>query len=158
MKRVGATGQADVPKMAIKSVQRAVRTGWHFALKTDIKNCFPSINRKMLAFVLRECFDDELADFLLIPISSSYVTEDVPHYRRIGLPQGNGLSPVLANIFLTLFDVACSELRLWRYADDVLVLARTEGELLQAREIVQSAAEMLRLSLNVEKTIEVGSL
>ena len=136
-------------EMAIKDVQRAVRSGWHFALKTDIKSFFPSVNREMLEFILRELLNDQdLCDFLM-SASSPYCPG-----RERGLPQGNGLSPLLGNLFLTVFDVACSELRLWRWADDLLVLTRTEEELRQARQIVERATATLHLRLNSEKTFE----
>ena len=49
--------------------------------------------------------------------------------RKIGIIQGSPLSPLLANIYLHPFDKAMNRagIRMVRYADDLLLLCRSEG-------------------------------
>ena len=70
-----------------------------------------------------------------------------------GLPQGNGLSPLLSNIHLHQFDLACAFLVYFRYADDILVLGRTRQEIWEAKYFLKRQLARLGLQLNEEKTI-----
>ena len=55
--------------------------------------------------------------------------------RERGLPQGAVISPVLANLYLDELDEALlgEGFRIVRYADDFVVLCRSEGEARAAR-------------------------
>jgi group II intron reverse transcriptase/maturase len=76
--------------------------------------------------------------------------------RRIvrGVPQGSPVSPLLANFYLHPFDVALRRhgLKLVRYADDFVVLARTPFELEEIASVVAGELADLGLEINAEKT------
>ncbi len=66
-----------------------------------------------------------------------------------GIPQGNPLSPLLSNVYLTQFDLEMKKKNygLVRYADDFVVLTRNKNE---AKEAYQCAVDTLRrLDLNL---------
>lgn len=73
--------------------------------------------------------------------------------RRRGVPQGLSVSPVLANLFMADWDrqvvqaIAKLGCRLWRYCDDILILAPSEGALGRAGAIVSERLERLELTL-----------
>jgi CRISPR-associated protein Cas1 len=71
-----------------------------------------------------------------------------------GIPQGAVISPLLANIYLHEFDelVSATDLGLVRYADDFLVLARTQERILQAKLEIINLLDSLGLMLHSEKT------
>jgi RNA-directed DNA polymerase len=71
-----------------------------------------------------------------------------------GAPQGAPLSPLLSNIYLHPFDVAItgSGHRLVRYADDFVLLCRSEAEAAKALTDVESTLGDRRLQVNQEKT------
>ncbi len=71
-----------------------------------------------------------------------------------GAPQGAPLSPLLSNVYLHPFDVAItgSGHRLVRYADDFVLLCRSEAEAAQALAEVESTLGERRLRINPEKT------
>ena len=74
---------------------------------------------------------------------------------RVGTPQGGVASPLLANIALNVLDWYLHEqgFRFVRYADDFVVLCRSEDEAKEALTLVeQFVADRLGLSLSPEKT------
>ena len=74
--------------------------------------------------------------------------------RKIGIIQGSPLSPLLANLYLHAFDKAMtrSGIRMVRYADDLLLLCRSEGRAQQALNYAQKRLATLNLQLNPKKT------
>jgi hypothetical protein len=74
--------------------------------------------------------------------------------RDQGLPQGSPLSPLLANLFLMPLDsaLAARDWKLVRYADDFVVLTRTEAEATAALGMVTEELAKLQLELNAAKT------
>ena len=83
----------------------------------------------------------------------------VTHPDR-GSPQGRVISPTLSNIFLHEVDrqwcrsdgVALGNVRLVRYADDMVLLARTEQQARVAWEQLQNQFAVLHLVVNQEKS------
>ena len=91
---------------------------------------------------------------LAAPTVGSMVKERMSQPRKIGIIQGSPLSPLLANIYLHPFDKAMtrSGIRLVRYADDLLILCRSEGRAHHALAYAQRQLERLKLTFNPEKT------
>jgi len=81
---------------------------------------------------------------------------DGDHIWRLdkGLPQGSVTSPTLANLFLDELDETFIDmgLKLVRYADDFLVLTKTEDKASEAFELTDMLLEELHLELNQLKT------
>ena len=74
-----------------------------------------------------------------------------------GRPQGGGISPVLANLFLHyVFDKWMERyhphIPFCRYADDGVVHCRTEAETLRMKEILDARFRECKLELHPEKT------
>jgi RNA-directed DNA polymerase len=75
-----------------------------------------------------------------------------------GTPQGGVISPLLANIFLHAFDRAWAERgtgELVRYADDFVVLCRSQSQAEQARVRAAALLGELGLQLHPDKTCVV---
>ncbi|MDE0323242.1 MAG: reverse transcriptase domain-containing protein [Candidatus Poribacteria bacterium] len=91
---------------------------------------------------------------LAAPTVGSLVKERMSRPRKIGIIQGSPLSPVLANIYLHPFDKAMTRagIRLVRYADDLLLLCRSESRAHHALEYAQKRLATLKLELNPKKT------
>lgn len=91
---------------------------------------------------------------LAAPTVGYIVKERMNRPRKIGILQGSPLSPVLANIYLHPFDKAMqrSGIRLVRYADDILLLCRTEARAHHALQHAQKRLSALKLELNEKKT------
>ena len=91
---------------------------------------------------------------LAAPTVGSIVKERMNRPRKIGVIQGSPLSPLLANIYLHPFDKAMNRagIRMVRYADDLLLLCRSEGRARHALQHAQKQLAMLKLELNPKKT------
>ena len=74
---------------------------------------------------------------------------------EVGSPQGGVVSPLIANIYLDAFDQEMKRRghRIVRYADDILILCRSESAARQAQAIATEILEGdLRLTVNKDKT------
>lgn len=141
------------PEMAILGVRRAIRSGAHWAVKTDFERFFQHIDRSILRRQLRRTIPDKaLCNALLTTVAPVVVVDRQSMYRRTGLPEGNGVSPFLSNVYLHALDEACSRFHSFRYADDLLVLGRTREEVEGGLELLSTLAAKLRLKLNAKKT------
>ena len=91
---------------------------------------------------------------LAAPTVGGIVKEHLDRPRKIGIIQGSPLSPLLANIYLHSFDKAMirSGIRLVRYADDLLLLCRSEGRARHALHHAQKRLATLKLQFNPKKT------
>ena len=91
---------------------------------------------------------------LAAPTVGSIVKERMSRPRKIGIIQGSPLSPLLANIYLHPFDKAMTRagIRMVRYADDLLLLCRTESRARHALQHAQKQLATLKLELNPKKT------
>lgn len=91
---------------------------------------------------------------LAAPTVGSIVKERMSRPRKIGIIQGSPLSPLLANIYLHPFDKAMHRagIRMIRYADDLLLLCRSEGRAQHALQHAQKQLATLKLELNPKKT------
>ena len=91
---------------------------------------------------------------LAAPAVAGIVKDRLNHPRKIGIIQGSPLSPLLANLYLHAFDKAMTRtgIRMVRYADDLLLLCRSEGRAQQALNHAQKRLATLKLQLNPKKT------
>lgn len=138
---------------AVLRARDLIRSGLYWALKADIKHFFGSVHRERLAEILADWIPDAgLRNLILNAITSVVVFRDRSCQRTDGLPQGNGLSPLLSNLYLDDFDRACAHLRLLRYADDILVLTKCQADAQRAKEFIATQLAGLGLDLKEEKT------
>jgi len=141
------------PEEALLQVRSSIRGGAHWAFKTDIHHFFDNVDRSLLEKVLRAAIPDaSLVDAILNFTTPPVVDRGVSRYRLHGLPQGNGLSPILSNLYLHPLDMACADLRYFRYADDFLLLFHTAQEAQRAKAFLSKALSLLGLKLKLKKT------
>lgn len=71
-----------------------------------------------------------------------------------GVPQGSVVSPILANVYLDDFDeiLMAADLKLVRYADDFVVMARSEEQIIRAQQEVAEVLQSIGLQLHPDKT------
>lgn len=108
---------------AVQRISSLRRDGYTFVVEADIKRYFENIRHDLLLGKLEAATgDDAILDLIAL-----WLEWHAP--AGIGLPQGSPLSPLLANLHLDAADEALEGrgVRLVRYADDFLLLAKTEA-------------------------------
>lgn len=123
-----------------------------FILKVDVKRFFYSINRSVLKRIYRKRLKCPKTLRLLDLIIDSADAVD-----EIGLPLGNTLSQLCANIYMNELDNYCKRaLRLKyyvRYADDITLIVENKQRALEVQEeITQFLYEVLHLEVHSGKT------
>lgn len=142
---------------AVALVQQALADGFQYIVESDIEEFFPSVDLSLLAALLDRYLpkgDVLLRSVLDRCLRAGYLLKGVFHERRQGLPQGSPLSPILANLYLDAFDehVASLGVRLVRYADDFVILARSRSEALKVFAAAEEFLASLGLRTKSEKT------
>ena len=80
-------------------------TGAHWFVEGDIEACFDSFDHHVLIDLLRRRIDDEQFIVLMWKfMKAGYMEQWQYHKTYCGTPQGSGVSPILANIYLDELD------------------------------------------------------
>jgi RNA-directed DNA polymerase len=151
---------------------------YEWVIEGDIKACFDNVDHHVLMGLVGERIKDRKVMRLVSGFLRAGVVEVQGGYADTltGTPQGGIVSPLLANIYLSVLDRHFARIwqremspvwrrqyrrrtgrpnyRLVRYADDFVVLVhgtRAEAEALKA-EIARLLAEELKMTLSAEKT------
>jgi group II intron reverse transcriptase/maturase len=141
---------------AIERVLELHRQGDKVVLDADIAGFFDNIPQH----VIMEAVAAEVADGNILRLVEGFLTAGVMEDgvfkpTTVGTPQGSVISPLLANIVLNRLDWRLHEAghRFARYADDFVVVCRTERQAQEALALVERVlAGDLGLQLSAEKT------
>ena len=120
--------------------------------KFDIEKFFYTIDRKILKRILMKRVTCKQTRGLLFKIIDS-----ADSISELGLPLGNTLSQICANIYMNELDQYCKRVLkvkyYVRYADDIIVIASNKEEASFYNEkIIAFLNKRLRLKANVKKT------
>jgi len=122
----------------------------------DLKSYFDTIpHERLMALV-----EQRVADGRVLALVESFlragVLEEAKGWQPTerGTPQGGVISPLLANLYLNPLDhqMARSGWAMVRYADDFVILCRSEAEAQQALAAVRTWVSEAGLTLHPEKT------
>ena len=101
----------------------------------DLQSYFDSIPHDKLVTLVAGSISDGAVLSLLEGFLQQDIMKDMARWRpTTGTPQGAVISPLLANLYLHPLDLLMEESgrRMVRYADDFVILCRTEEEALAA--------------------------
>jgi group II intron reverse transcriptase/maturase len=141
--------------MAVQQVLKLHQQGYTHVLDADIKGFFDNLpHQVIMAGVAAEVADGNILDLVERFLKAGVMEEDVFQPTTVGTPQGGVISPLLANIALNSLDwqLHNAGYRFVRYADDFVVLCRTEVQVQEAHDLVQRHLTSLGLTLSAEKT------
>jgi len=136
-------------------IQLAYRDGYHWVYESDIQDFFNQVDIDKLMIRLRGLFGNDPALIWIEKwLFSDFIYAGKTFSRQMGLAQGSPISPVLANLFLDDFDndMALAGFRLVRFADDFVILCKTQAQAQQAALQVEASLTEHGLSLNTDKT------
>jgi len=140
---------------ALREVDRLLRDGFHWVVDADFRRCFDTIPWAPLMACVRE----RVADGRVLHLVESFLQRGVMERGEItepeaGTPQGGVISPLLANVYLNALDHRLTHLglHLIRYADDLVILCRTQAEAERALAELRFWTAAAGLTLHPEKT------
>jgi RNA-directed DNA polymerase len=148
-------------KSAIQAVEVTRRRCWRYdwVLEFDIKGLFDNIDHALLMRAVRK---HTRCKWILLYIErwlkAPFEKEDGTLVERTkGTPQGDVISPLLANVFLHYVFDKWMERRypqnpFCRYADDGVVHCRSKVEALQLKGVLEARFRQCNLELHPEKT------
>ena len=142
-------------KDALRRVDELLKAGYTFVVDADLKSYFDTIPHDQLMKLV----EAKVSDGRILSLIEAFLKQGVLEEQEVveperGTPQGAVLSPLLSNIYLDPLDhlIAARGWEMVRYADDFVILCRSEAEAREALNCVQHWTEETGLMLHPEKT------
>ena len=142
-------------KDALRRVDQLLADGNVWVVDADLKSYFDTIPHQQLMDEVKV----KISDGRVIDLIESYLRQEIMDTVKAwtpeqGAPQGAVLSPLLSNIYLDPLDKLMAEkkIEMVRYADDFVLLCKSEQEARDALKTVQKWTDKRGLSLHPEKT------
>lgn len=145
---------------ALRVVEDLLETGHVFVVDADLKSYFDTIPKDRLMDLVRSKISDRgILDLVELFLNQSIMEELSEWTPEAGVPQGAVLSPLLSNLYLNELDhrMANSGYEMIRYADDFVILCRTQKQAESALEEVKRFVTEAGLTLHPDKTHIVDS-
>jgi group II intron reverse transcriptase/maturase len=143
---------------ALEAIREAGNRGYNFVFDADIRSYFDTIDRaKLLGMVSERISDRRVVKLIRKWLGAGVMEDGTVRETLAGTPQGGVISPLLANIYLheldRIWEQECKHLGLLvRYADDFVVMCRTESLAREVHRRIGVILERLGLVLHPEKT------
>lgn len=140
---------------ALRRVEHLLNAGYHHVVDADLKSYFDTIpHQSLLSKVAEKVTDGRVLDLI-----ESYLTGDVLETASTwtpdrGAPQGAVISPLLSNVYLDPLDhlMAQRGFEMVRYADDLVILCRSERQAQLALDGLREWTALAGLTLHPDKT------
>lgn len=142
-------------KDALRRVDDLLKQGYLYVVDADLKSYFDSIPHPQLLDRLREHIADQRLLQLIEAFLQAGIFDGLQEWEpEAGAPQGAVLSPLLSNIYLNPLDhqLAAQGWQMVRYADDFVILCRSQAEADQALAQVRQWCAAAGLTLHPSKT------
>jgi RNA-directed DNA polymerase len=142
-------------KDALRRVEHLLQDGHRWIVDADIQSYFDTIDHAQLM----QDVEKEVSDGRVLALLKMFLEQPVwdgmkKWLPEAGTPQGAVMSPLLANIYLHPVDLVlrAEGFEAVRYADDLVILCRTEQEAQRALAILREQLSARKLTLHPEKT------
>jgi RNA-directed DNA polymerase len=142
-------------KDALREVDRLLKEGYTHVVDADLQSYFDSIpHHRLMALV-----EGSISDSRVLGLIDGFLQQEIMSAMArwqptTGTPQGAVLSPLLANLYLHPLDqlMERSGYRMVRYADDFVILCKSEAEAAAALRQVAAWVDANGLTLHPNKT------
>jgi RNA-directed DNA polymerase len=142
-------------KDALRGVDRLLKAGYTWVVDADLASYFDTIPHHRLLEAVAKKVSDSRALKLVEAMLKQGIMEGMACWTPTdGTPQGAVISPLLSNIYLDPLDheMAKRGWKMVRYADDFVILCRSEASARAALRVVQQWTVTAGLKLHPEKT------
>ena len=142
-------------KDALRRVAELLGQGYTWVVDADIASYFDTIDHELLmGDVHEEVADGRVLELVQAMLKVGVLEDGAVTEPEAGTPQGGVISPLLANIYLHPVDVVLGHAgySIVRYADDLVVLCRSNAEAKAALGLLQATMARRRLTLHPTKT------
>ena len=142
-------------KDALRRVEELLKGGYNWVVDADLKSYFDTIPHDLMV----KRVEEKVSDGAVIRLLKGYLKQEVMDEMQRwtpegGTPQGAIVSPMLSNIYLNPLDHEMEQrgIEMVRYADDILILCRSQEEAEKALELVRKWTADAGLQLHPVKT------
>lgn len=142
-------------KDALKEVDRLIKEGYTHYVDADLKAYFDTISHpKLMDKLARYISDGRILELIERWLKANIMEEGKAWTPELGTPQGGVLSPLLANVYLHDLDVMIAKEggKMIRYADDFVILTKSQSEAERMLECVKKWTAENELTLHPDKT------
>ena len=142
-------------KDALREVDRLLKEGYTHVVDADLQGYFDSIPHDRLMALVAGSISDGRVLALIESFLRQDIMKDLERWQpSAGTPQGAVISPLLANLYLHPLDLLMEQSgrEMVRYADDFVILCRTEAEAQAALRDVAAWVAANGLTLHPNKT------
>lgn len=148
-------------KDALRRVDTLLKAGHDWVVDADLKSYFDTIPHDRLLALVKERVADGRVLALVESFLRAGVLEEAKGWQPTerGTPQGGVISPLLANLYLNPLDHQMEQAgwEMVRYADDFVILCRSEAEAQEALDAVRQWVNEAGLTLHPDKTRVVNA-
>jgi RNA-directed DNA polymerase len=140
---------------ALGETERLLAAGYVNVVDVDLRKYFDSIpHQGLMSEVAKRIADGRVLDLIEAYLHQGVLEELKLWMPEKGTPQGAVISPLFANVYLHPVDTAMRQAgyALIRYADDMIVLCRTQQEAEAALVKLRELVEVRGLQLHPDKT------
>ena len=137
-------------KSAQQAVLKAVEymnEGYNWVVDIDLEKFFDTVNHnKLISILNKEIKDGKILSLIRKFLVSGVMVGERMEATEVGTPQGGNISPLLANIMLNELDweLEKRKLRFVRYADDCIILVRSQKA---AERVMKSITRYIETTL-----------
>lgn len=142
-------------KDALRRVDGLLDAGYVHIVDADLKSYFDTIPKdRLLAMVGQKMTDGRVLDLIASFLEQRVMDGTKEWIPEQGTPQGAVISPLLSNVYLDPLDHLMAErgFEMVRYADDFVVLCRSEQDAVAALAEIQQWTAQAGLTLHPTKT------
>jgi len=142
-------------KDALGKVDKLLKDGYTWVVDADLQSYFDTIPHELLmGKIKRYISDGRILQYIEGWLKQEIMQEGKSWNPVRGAAQGAVISPLLANLYLHDLDVLMNDFdfKMVRYADDFVVLCKTETEARRALKVVEFWTKEQQLTLHPDKT------